>query len=64
MAKAPAYSQGDSKYSVSKEKESYNAPYETYKAVVEAEKSMAIKVARGGTSVKNADGGYRCKRII
>lgn len=44
--------------------ESTNAQYETWKAVRDAEKSMAIKVARGGTSVKNADGGKRSKRII
>lgn len=44
--------------------ESTNAQYETFKAVADAEKSMAIKSARGGTSVKNADGGKRRKRII
>lgn len=52
MAKAPPYPQEKNPYSGKGEKESTNKQYETEKAVMDAEKSMAIKQFRGEGAAK------------
>jgi hypothetical protein len=47
VPKSPDYDYQQSDYKVTKEKESTNKPYETEKAVRDAEASMAIKQERG-----------------